>query len=338
MICHAVLRPIVVLVRTLVRIAREVVRTVCGWVTSTITVVREVCEEVCGWLGPFSFLCDWVCKLVEVVETITEWICEEVIETIFEWVERVFEWIFYILEWVCWAIEWLIRWWRLVLCRLGFRPRRTIRVCVKVLADDEGNTAVPLGDVANIMADADALLDRCNLDLAVIDADIVVRPDLLEGTDCAFGSIFSEWWTWFNRQACQAPCTVTVFFVRELDSGDPTSDLNGCAYPGANWVRVDNDADGTTVVHEIGHLADLWGHTSDPDNIMTDQPGGTGDQITDHQCYMIRTSRFACANPLRAIVDVADTVGMSLSPLEATEPTHLRGGPPQTRPKGTGLG
>ena len=62
-------------------------------------------------------------------------------------------------------------------------------------------------------------------------------------------------------------------------------------------MTVDADGDGTVVVQEIGHLCDLWSHSSDPNNVMTDQPGGTHDQITDLQCCMIRTSRFVRAMP-----------------------------------------
>ena len=51
------------------------------------------------------------------------------------------------------------------------------------------------------------------------------------------------------------------------------------------------------MVQEVGHLCDLWAHSSDPNNVMTDQGGGTADQITPNQCCMISTSRFVSATP-----------------------------------------
>ena len=44
-------------------------------------------------------------KTLEVIETVWNWVCHEVIETIFEWIEIFFEYVFYILKWVCWAID-----------------------------------------------------------------------------------------------------------------------------------------------------------------------------------------------------------------------------------------
>ena len=51
------------------------------------------------------------------------------------------------------------------------------------------------------------------------------------------------------------------------------------------------------MVQEIGHLCDLWAHSSDPNNVMTDQGGGTADQITSEQCCMFGTSRFSLTAP-----------------------------------------
>jgi hypothetical protein len=292
MICAAILSPVVVLVRTLIQIVREIVRTVCEWVSKVITTIKEVVEKVCTWLPwPLSELCKWVTKLIEVVETVWEWVCREVIERIIEWVEILVEYVIYILKWVCWVVDWIIRGPSLLLCLLGIEPRRFLGVCVKVLADNAGNPAIPLPTIQGMLRDAAAIFRRCNISMVVCSVEIVRKPEFLDSTTCEFSGMFSRFFTWFSANTCGCCTTVTVYFVKDI------VDASGCAYPGSDWVTVDAGGDGTTVVQEIGHLADLWSHSSDPNNVMTDQPGGTHDQITHLQCCMILTSRFAQATP-----------------------------------------
>ena len=112
------------------------------------------------------------------------------------------------------------------------------------------------------------------------------------------GALTTSWWLGTaEHSAVGMDCsTVTVYFVEDIVSA------SGCAYPGTNWVTVDAGCDGTVVVQEIGHLADLWRHSDDPDNVMTDQTGGTHDQITENQCCMIRTSRFVRFEPACGLI------------------------------------
>lgn len=288
MICIAILSPIIVLVRTVIRLARQIVRTVCEWVSSLITVVKEVLEKVCDWLPwPLSEICNWVIRLVTVVETVWNWVCHEVIETIFEIIEIIVEYLVYILKWVCWLLDWIIRLPELLLCHLGVKPRKYMGVCVKVLADSRGNPAIPLPEVQAMMRDAAAIFDRCNIGMVVCGFEVVIKPEYLRSTTCEVSGMFKRFFTWFSANTCGCCTTVTVYFVRDIEGAV------GCAYPGTDWVTVDAQGDGTVVVQEIGHLCDLWEHTPDPDNVMTDQPGGTHDQVTESQCCMIRTSRFA---------------------------------------------
>jgi hypothetical protein len=119
----------------------------------------------------------------------------------------------------------------------------------------------------------------------------VRKPEFLDGTTCELTGLFSDFFTWFSANECGGCAAVTVYYVRSIP------DAIGCAYPGANWVTVAAAGDGPTLVQEIGHLADLWSHSSDPNNVMTDRPGGTADQITRFQCCMLRTSRFSSAVP-----------------------------------------
>lgn len=321
MICAAILSPVVLLVRTVIQIIRLVVETVCEWVSSTITTVKEVVEKVCNWVEqkvcknlpwPLNKLCSWVrnlvCKtvttIIEVVKTVWDWVCREVLTRIIDWIEIIVEYVIYVLKWVCWVIDWVIRGPALLLCILGVRPPKFLGVCVKVLTDNAGNPAIPLADVQQMLRDAGAIFRRCNIRLVVCSIEFTRKEEYLDTTTCDFGGMFKGFFSWFSANSCGCCSTVTVYFVRDIVN-PPGSVISGCAYPGTDWVTVDAEGDGTVVVQEIGHLADLWSHSSDPNNVMTDQGGGTHDQITPFQCCMIRTSRFSKLMPSCGLVELS---------------------------------
>lgn len=329
MICAAILSPIVMLIRTVIGIIRTVVETVCDWVSTILTTTKEVVEEVCKWVEekickwlpwPFNKLCEWVRKLVcwtvtkviEVTETIWEWVCEEVLKRIIEWVEIVLEYVIYVFKWVCWVVDWVFRLPGLLACRLGAHPQRFMGVCVKILADNSGTPAVPVATVEGWLRDSAAILANCNITLQVCGVEIVRKPEYLNSTTCEGGGMFRRFFTWFSTNSCGCCRNVTVYVVNDIQGA------SGCAYPGTDWVTVDAAGSGGTIVQEIGHLADLWGHSSDPNNVMTDQPGGTADQITDHQCCMIRTSRFAHGTPVCPRL-ISDDVGTATGGLESAD-------------------
>lgn len=295
-VCSTFLTPLIVLVRTLIRVIQEVLRTVCGWVSSVIRTVKTIVERICTWLPwPLSDLCNLVTRVIEVFETVWDWVCRNVIERIVSWIEAIVEYIVYVLRWVCWVISWPVRGVNLLLCRLGYRPTRFVHVCIRVLTDTEGVPAVSWDKVAQDVRQAAAILSRCNINLVVSGRETIEKREFLDGTTCDGSGMFSSFFTWFANNECVGCAGVTVYYVRTIPGAI------GCAYPGSNWVTVAAGGDGRTMVQEIGHLCDLWGHSSDPNNVMTDQGGGTSDQITAGQCCMMRTSRFssvtACGEP-----------------------------------------
>lgn len=288
MICHAILEPIVVLIRSVIRIIRHITRTVCELVSLTVIVIKEVTNKVCKWLPwPLNKVCSWVTKLVEVIETVWDWVCKEVIERIVEWITLLIELVIFILTWVCWAVDWVIRGPMFLLCLAGIRPRKSIGVCVKVLADEQGTPAIPLSTIQTWLNEANVIFRRCNIRMVVCGFEIIKKPEYLTSTTCDPVDVFSKFFSWFSSRSCSCCSTVTVYFVKSMKGA------SGCAFPGTSWIRLDESADGTVIVHEIGHLADLWPHSKDPDNVMTNLDGGTHDQLTRFQCCMIRTSRFA---------------------------------------------
>lgn len=289
-LCTWILTPVITLVRTLIQVVRDIVRTICDWVSSTIRKIVEVMEKVCSWLPwPLSTICNWVTKLVEVVETVWNWVCREVIERVISWIEVVLEYVFYLLKWVCWVVDWiLLRWVEWALCRLGLGGRlKEICVHAVILTEADGTPAVSVADAADFLARADRIFRQCNLRLRVERTELVAKPEYLEGTTCAFGGMFSGFFLWFSRNAAPC-CCVTVYFVRTIKDAKL-----GCAYPGTDWVTIASttpvDLRGCVVAQEIGHLADWWPHTGTGTIMSTP----CGDRITPAQCCLIRSSRFA---------------------------------------------
>jgi hypothetical protein len=288
-LCTWILTPVIVLVRTLIQVVRDIVRTVCEWVSSTIKKIVEVMEKVCDWLPwPLSTICNWVKKLVEVVETVWSWVCREVIDRVISWIEVLLEYLYYILKWVCWVIDWILfRWVEWLLCRLGFGGRmKEICVHAVILTEDDGTPAVTVAEAADFLAQTDRIYRQCNLRVRVERTELIAKPEYLDGTSCSFGGMFSGFFVWFSQHAAPC-CCVTVYFVRTIKGAI------GCAYPGTDWVTISAATPpgrrGCVVAQEIGHLADWWPHTGTGTIMSTP----CGDRVTPAQCCLIRSSRFA---------------------------------------------
>ena len=211
-VCHAVLTPVIVVVRTLVQTVREVVRTVCEWVSSTIRTVKTVVERVCSWIPwPLSEVCNLVTRVIEVIETVWNWVCREVIDRIIEWVERIAEYVAYIVRWICWVVTWPVRGPTLLLCLLGVRPRRFLHVCIRVLTDEEGRPAANWEQVERDIRQARRILERCNLELVVTSRSRVEKAEFLDGTTCELSGLFSDFFTWFSAHECGDCAAMTVY-------------------------------------------------------------------------------------------------------------------------------
>ena len=307
LICVAMLNAVWFIVRTVIQVVREVVTIVCELVVTVITTIKEVCEEVCGWLGWFSWLCDWVCKLIAVVEVTVDWVCEEVIERIVDWVEILLVYTVYVLTWVCWFVDWIPRFFDLLVCLLGIKPKKYLRLCVKVLTDEEGNGATTLDGARQIHGRAAELFKQCNIGVILTGVEFIRKPEYLTGTRCGLGGLFSRHHLWFNDNACPQPpfsfvVPVTVFFVDSMDGS------NACSIPGTNYVVLTDGANGASLAHEIGHLSALT-HHDDSQNIMFAAASDTKDQFARYQCCMIRSSQYATLTGRIAVGRIAGLQG-----------------------------
>ena len=170
-------------------------------------------------------------------------------------------------------------------------------VCVVIISNENDELAASEADVAARMADAAAILDdQCNIDLVVVSTRVERQPEFFSGTSCEFGGMFSNFFQWFSNNA-STNC-ITVYVVRTI------SGASGCSYPGTNWVTIDGTAGGSVIVQEIGHIADIWPHSDDPDDVMSNGAGARN-QLTHLQCCLLRTSRFSRVTPFFPVIDVA---------------------------------
>ena len=280
-----------VVITAIIQVVREIVRTICEWVTTTIRTIREVVEKVCTWLPwPLDKLCDLVTKLIEVIETITEWVCREVIDRIFEWIEIILRYVFYLVRWICWIIDWIPRFvLDLLPCLIGVNVPKGIRIQVKILryGDEE---AEDLTTVERHIAVSDRVLRaECNVRLVVTGIEFLNAPNRMRTFDCGAGGLFSAQHVFFERNARRGigrlSPTITVYYIEDI------TNARGCHIPRTDYVVLDREVSDDSLAHELGHAGDLT-HSDDTTNLMN-TPSRTASNLTRWQCCLIRSSRIA---------------------------------------------
>lgn len=291
--CKNLFEILVIWIRTTVRSIRRVaglIRELLNWAQSIVQAAKNICGSL-PW--PFDKLCELFMWLLEKAIEGLMWLYENVIDGVFKAVEAVLEYVYWLLGWIFWAVGWILRSIDLAACMAFPKSTRYLHICARILQDENGNLAVPTARVKLWLEGAKAFFeDHCHI-LLTYDIQIVAVKDTLfqKDFDCKFVSIFSNPWRWFSEHA--VPCCVTMYVVRNVlpDAG--------CTIPGTNWFVMDgglqdDKKSARCIVHEFGHLSDLWAHSSTPGNLMHTSCGSNVDPI---QCCMMRTSRFVTTTP-----------------------------------------
>jgi hypothetical protein len=157
---------------------------------------------------------------------------------------------------------------------------------VKILTDGAGNAATSRDRVLELLTRVEELLAQCNIIVCLRSIEFLEQPGLMSGVICGAGQIFTGAFSWLEKESCAgSPKPLTLFFVDSLENA------NACTIPRTSYVVLTDGANGASVVHELGHHADLF-HRDDAQNIMFAEPSETKDQLTGWQCCMIRSSSF----------------------------------------------
>jgi len=194
----------------------------------------------------------------------------------------------YVVHVICIIINIIIGIPAFLLCLLRLNPPKKMRICVKVLTDENGQSAVtPLAIEQNIARIFNSYR-RCNIEVIFLGIEHIVKPEYLSTTDCSAWGIFSVWHLWFTQRACWCCNQITVFVVDDIVNPASTA---GCSFWGDSWCRVDAacNTDDTVMAHEIGHLLNLW-HVNDPNNVMYAATSTTAHGFTTFQCCLARRS------------------------------------------------
>ena len=287
-ICTILLLPFYIVLAILIPLITQIVQTVCSWVSSILQVVTQVLSQVCSWLPwPLSTLCNWVTTLVTTLKTVWDWICNTVIQTIITFITQIVSFLIYITRIICIFIDIIIGLPAFFLCLLRLSPPKKLRVCIKVLTNEKGESAVTDDAIKKNIARMISSYRQCNIEVIILGIERIVKPEYLSTTDSSGWSVFSGWHLWFTQRACWCCNQLTIFVVDEIIGA------GGFTFWGDNWCRVDKDCntDDTIFAHEVGHLLNLW-HDGDPNNVMFATFSATAHNFTSFQCCLAKRSPF----------------------------------------------
>jgi hypothetical protein len=287
-ICTILLLPLYIILLVLIPLVTQIVQTVCSWVSAVIQVVIQVVSKICQALPwPLSMLCNWVTQLVTVFQTVWNYVCNTIIQTIITVIAYFVSFLIWVVHVICIIINFIIGIGAFLLCLLKLSPAKRLRICLKILTDENGHSAVtPLAIQQNI-ARMHSSYRECNIEIIFLGTEYIVKPEYLFTTDSSWSSIFSAWHLWFTQRACFCCNQVTIFVV------DTIVGAEGYTFWGDSWCRVDHDcnSDDTIMAHEVGHILNLW-HVNDPNNVMYPSYSPTAHNFTSLQCCVMKRSPF----------------------------------------------
>lgn len=288
LICTTLLLPLYILQQIVIPIVTQLIQTVCNWVSSVIQVISQVTSQVCSWLPwPLNQVCNWVTTVITTLQTVWDWVCNTLVQTIITYISMLVSLLIYVARVICIIVNIIVGIPAFLLCLLRLNPRKRMRVCIKILTDEKGNSAVTPAALAQNIERMISSYRRCNIEVIILGIEHIVKPEYLSTTDSSALSIFSGWHHWFTERACGCCNLVTVYVVDDIIGA------SGLTFWGDSWCRVDVECnqDDTVMAHEVGHLLNLW-HVSDPNNVMFATTSATAHNFTPFQCCLAKRSPF----------------------------------------------
>lgn len=282
--------------------------------------VEKCKKRKCKW---WCACCNkWFCWIETIIEKIIKW----VVVTVGKWVTRIVcEVVHFIVDLIGFVVGlifaipiigrlirqiWdiiieiihrIIKFPDLLLCFMGVKWRKRLRICIIILRDEKAPTATEAGLQPDINRAIDIFNDAANIELIVDGIHTVKNPSPGYALDVGCGA--TGWWEdlwlpgsyfeWISNTLCfdgvgrrftgwAAP--VMIICVREVEGSTAGCSLGAFS----DYVTIEG-GNPICLAHELGHACGLLHRDDDRDNLMHPICGGT--KLTKWQRCIIRNSR-----------------------------------------------
>jgi hypothetical protein len=204
----------------------------------------------------------------------------------------------------------------MVICFVGIRPKKYLRLRVHILTDEQGKAAQTEAEVDRWYQEAKRIyLTRANIEVVPAtgssfgSAAIVTEgggaPDSVMnlGWACTPGDAFSDEADYFEEHLDLGTTQTRLpgWIGNQLGIGEAihafvvntVGTKNGCAFPViASYCVLQATPKTTTLAHEMAHLCGVGPHSSDATNLMNEDRLDMDSDLGRGQITVIRTSRY----------------------------------------------
>lgn len=271
-----------------------VLEEICRWQSEIISYTREITNKICKqkWL---SWICNIVNTIINVIETITKWICENVIKAIIDIIHIIIALIRIIFTVICTILTFVSGYFEYLMCTLNISVKKSVTVQIIIFTDKASNSTINYKSVEHAMNFTKEVFNKCNI--RVIFPFVVYEsdPTMINSTDCNPSSMISTiWYTDLNIYHTNYNLGsnlngLTIFLVDSINGSSPS-----CRFLNDPFVRIDSsiNSNPSLIAHELGHIFGL-NHSNNPVNLMHSNPTELSVNLTEGDCCLLKRSLYA---------------------------------------------
>ena len=271
-----------------------VLEEVCRWQSELISYTREVVDKICKqkWL---SWICSVITTIIDVVETVTKWICENVIKAIIDIIHILIGLIRIVNTWICTILTFASGYFEYLMCTLNIGIKKSVTVQIIIIRDKSEIPTIKYKSVEAAMNFTKEVFNKCDIKVNFMPVSYETDPTIFNLTDCNPLSMVSTiWYTdlnfyHVNYNPGMGFNGITIFLVDSIIGTSPS-----CRFLNDPFVRIDSNINSnpSLIAHEIGHILGL-NHSNNSVNLMYSNPTVVSVNLTESDCCVLKRSQYA---------------------------------------------